>query len=123
MIARQCTETDGAPVATFASGRRLGEIGIPALVTAGRYDEATPAIAETLSHGLPNAELVIFEQSAHMAHAEERERYRQVLDDFLTRIETRSGGASQPNEQPSAATDVSRLAAGWSMTVSSGRRP
>ena len=112
MSARHCTETEGAPVPTFTSGRRLGEIGIPALVTAGRYDEATPAIAATLSHGLPHAELVIFEQSAHMAHAEEPERYRQVLDDFLTRIETRSGGASEPNEQPSAATEVSRLAAG-----------
>ncbi len=66
---------------------RLGEIDIPALVTAGRYDEATPDIAETLKLGIPNSELVIFEQSAHMAHAEEPERYRQVLENFLTRTD------------------------------------
>ena len=66
-------------------------------MTAGRYDEATPAIAETLRRGLPHAELVIFEQSAHTARAEEPERYRQVLDEFLTRIETPSGGASKLN--------------------------
>ena len=94
MSARHCTETEGAPVPNFTSGRRLGEIGIPALVPAGRHDKATPAIAETLGHGLPHAALAIFEQSAHMAHAEEPERYRQVLEDFLTRIETLSGGAS-----------------------------
>ncbi len=66
---------------------RLGEIDIPTLVTAGRYDEATPDLAETLRRGIPNSEVVIFEESAHMAHAEEPERYRQVLKDYLTRVE------------------------------------
>ncbi len=69
---------------------RLGEIDIPTLVTAGRYDEATPDLAETLRRGIPNSEVVIFERSAHMAHAEEPERYRQVLKDFLTGVETNS---------------------------------
>jgi len=67
---------------------RLGEIEIPTLVTAGRYDEATPDLAEMLRRGIPNSEVVIFEHSAHMAHAEEPARYRQVLQDFLSRIET-----------------------------------
>lgn len=66
---------------------RLGEIDIPTLVTAGRYDEATPDLAETLRRGIRNSEVVIFEESAHMAHAEEPERYRQVLKDYLTRVE------------------------------------
>jgi proline-specific peptidase len=67
---------------------RLGEIHAPTLVTSGRYDEATPLIAETVRNGIPGAEWVIFENSSHMAHAEEPERYMQVLDEFLSRIET-----------------------------------
>ncbi len=66
---------------------RLAEIDVPTLVTAGRFDEATPYLAEILRSGIRGAESVIFEQSAHMAHAEEPERYRQVLADFLNRVE------------------------------------
>ena len=68
---------------------RLGEINAPTLVTSGRYDEATPLIAGTVQQGIPGAEWVIFENSAHMAHAEEPERYMQVLDEFLSRIEAK----------------------------------
>ncbi len=66
---------------------RLGEIRLPTLVTTGRYDEATPRIAETLHRGIKDSECVIFENSAHMAHAEEPERYLQVLKQFLSRVE------------------------------------
>lgn len=68
---------------------RLGEIQIPTLVTSGRHDEATPAIAETVHRGIPGSEWVLFEQSSHMAHAEEEEAYRQVVDGFLSRVEGR----------------------------------
>ncbi len=40
---------------------RLGEIRLPALVLCGRDDEATPALAETIHHGIPGSEMVIFE--------------------------------------------------------------
>ncbi len=63
---------------------RLGEIGVPTLVISGRYDEATPAIAETVHQGIPGSEWVLFEHSSHMPHAEEPERFMQVLDRFLT---------------------------------------
>ena len=66
---------------------RLGEISIPTLVLAGRYDEATPTLAETLQHGISDSELVIFENSAHFPHIEETERYLQVLERFLRRVE------------------------------------
>jgi proline-specific peptidase len=69
---------------------RLGEIHLPTLVTSGRYDEATPLIAETIHRGIPGSEWILFENSAHMAHAEETERYLQVLTDFLDRVESRS---------------------------------
>ncbi len=67
--------------------RRLGEIRIPTLLTSGRYDELTPMQAEIVANGIPGAEWVVFEASAHMPHAEEQERYLQVLDQFLSRVE------------------------------------
>jgi proline-specific peptidase len=66
---------------------RLGEINAPALITSGRYDEATPWIAETVQKGIRGSEWVVFEESAHLAHAEEPERYMAVLADFLARVE------------------------------------
>lgn len=68
---------------------RLGEIRVPTLITSGRYDEATPAVAETVSRGIQGSVWVIFEHSAHMAHAEEPKRYMRVLDQFLSRVESR----------------------------------
>jgi proline-specific peptidase len=66
---------------------RLGEITVPTLITVGRYDEITPACAETLHRGIPNSELHLFEQSAHCAHLEEPAKYNALLRDFLHRVE------------------------------------
>jgi proline-specific peptidase len=66
---------------------RLGEIDVPTLVTSGRFDECTPLIAETVQHGIPNSEWVVFEQSSHMAFVEETDRYVEVLDGFLSSVE------------------------------------
>lgn len=67
---------------------RLGEIHVPTLVISGRYDEATPVIAETVHRGIPGSEWVLFENSAHTPHLEETERYLQLLAGFLDRIES-----------------------------------
>jgi len=67
---------------------RLGEISVPTLITVGRYDELTPACAETLRRGILNSRMVIFEESAHLAHLEEPDKYRQVVTDFLVNSET-----------------------------------
>ncbi len=66
---------------------RLGEIRAPTLVLSGRYDEATPLIAQTVQQGIPGAQWVLFEESSHMPHVEETGHYLQVVDEFLTRIE------------------------------------
>ncbi len=66
---------------------RLGEIEAPALLLSGRYDEATPAIVETLHRGIRGSEWIIFENSSHMPHLEEPERYMQAVNDFLNRVE------------------------------------
>ncbi len=68
---------------------RLGEIDVPTLVTSGRYDECTPLIAEAVNRGIPGSEWVLFEESSHLAFAEEPERYLKVLDGFLRRVEAR----------------------------------
>lgn len=69
----------------------LGEIRVPTLITAGRFDELTPNCAETLRTGIPDSKVVIFEQSAHMAHLEEKDEYLQTISEFL-----RFNEASEP---------------------------
>jgi len=69
----------------WQSRDRLGEIDVPTLLTSGRYDEATPALQETLRDGIPNSEWVLFEESSHTPFVEERERYMQVVGAWLAR--------------------------------------
>jgi L-proline amide hydrolase len=64
---------------------RLPEINAPTLVTSGRFDEATPLIAETVQRGIRGAEWVVFEQSSHLAHVEEEARYMEVLSQFINK--------------------------------------
>ena len=63
---------------------RLGEVTQPVLVLAGRHDRAcsVPA-AEAIAAGIPQAELVIFEDSGHMTFVEENEKYVATLRHFL----------------------------------------
>jgi proline iminopeptidase len=66
---------------------RLGEITVPTLVLAGRYDEAPPELAQELHEGIQGSELVIFEGSSHVPHLEEPDRYFEVVRDFVRRTE------------------------------------
>ena len=66
---------------------RLGEITVPTLITVGRYDELTPACAETLLKGIPDSRMVVFEESAHVAHLEETEKYLEAVAGFLEEVE------------------------------------
>jgi proline iminopeptidase len=65
--------------------KRLGEIRIPTLITAGRFDEVTPLVAESIHRGITESELVVFEESSHTAFWEERPRYMDTLLGFLAR--------------------------------------
>jgi L-proline amide hydrolase len=64
---------------------RLHEIRLPTLLVSGRHDEATPALQQVLLDGIAGSEWVCFEESSHMPHVEERERYMQVVGDWLAR--------------------------------------
>jgi len=64
---------------------RLSEITLPALLLSGRHDEATPTIMGKLREGINGAEWVLFEDSSHMSHVEEEERWMSVVNDWLAR--------------------------------------
>jgi L-proline amide hydrolase len=64
---------------------RLHELDVPTLLVSGRFDEATPALQEELLQGIRGAEWVVFEDSSHTPHVEERERYMQVVGEWLSR--------------------------------------
>ena len=71
-------------LATWDRTADLGRIDVPTLITCGRYDEITPACSETIRAGIPDSRVVVFEESAHVAHLEEGVRYAEVIEDFLT---------------------------------------
>ncbi len=67
--------------------RRLGEVTHPVLVLAGRHDRTCAVGAsEDMARLLPNAELVVFENSAHMMFAEEQDVFLAAVRQFLDRI-------------------------------------
>lgn len=69
----------------WQSTDRLDSIDVPTLLVSGRFDEATPRLQEALQSGIRGAEWVLFEESSHMPHLEERERYMQVVGEWLAR--------------------------------------
>lgn len=67
---------------------RLGGLTMPTLFSCGRYDEVRPEDTEFYRSLVPGSEMVIFEESSHVPHLEEPERYAEVLRGFLHRCET-----------------------------------
>jgi len=63
----------------------LAKFNFPTLVLNGRYDmNVAPLTAWRIYKAIPNARIVIFEQSGHLPSYEEPEKYLQVLNNFLT---------------------------------------
>jgi proline-specific peptidase len=102
---RKVYETMWGPSEFFATGNlkdwdvtdRLGEIDVPTLLISGRYDEATPKQQEVMRDAIAGSEWVLLEESSHLAHFEEPERYRQALTDFLARADAADRPAPQSN--------------------------
>ena len=68
---------------------RLGEVQSSTLILAGRHDPEAPLqCAEELQQGIPDADLVIFEQSGHFPFIEEATLFGQTVNAFLNQ-ETR----------------------------------
>jgi L-proline amide hydrolase len=66
---------------------RLGEIDVPTLLVSGRYDEATPRIVEEIHRRIQGSRWELFEESSHMPHVEEPERFLRVVDEFLAEVD------------------------------------
>jgi len=66
---------------------RLKDIAVPTLILHGRYDPVPLDGSETLAAMIPNARLVVFEDSGHALYAEETERFVSELGAFLPRCE------------------------------------
>lgn len=63
---------------------RLEEVRASTLILAGRYDPEAPLqCSEELLQGIPEAKLVIFEQSGHFPFIEEASLFAQTMDTFL----------------------------------------
>ena len=58
----------------------------PVLVLAGRHDRTCSlAAAQAMASGIPEAELVVFEESAHMMFIEEHDKYIAAVGEFIGR--------------------------------------
>jgi proline iminopeptidase len=65
---------------------RLGEIRTPTLVLVGREDVICPPSQSKIMHeGIPDSELVVFEQSGHFVYVEEAEAFFDTVRGWLQR--------------------------------------
>lgn len=73
----------GRQYPVFDMRDELPGIRVRSLVIAGTADTLPPAKAEELSSGLPNATLVVFEQSGHFSQIEQPEAFQKAVLEFL----------------------------------------
>jgi len=65
---------------------RLGEISAPTLILVGRDDFVCPPSQARIMHeGIPNSELVVFEESGHLPHVEEPEAFFEAVEGWVER--------------------------------------
>ncbi len=77
--------SQGRCIATYDVRDRLGEIDVPALVVSGRHDWICPPAhgALPLAEGIPNAELVVLEESGHFPFIEESTAFETAVGGWL----------------------------------------
>jgi pimeloyl-ACP methyl ester carboxylesterase len=61
----------------------LSKMSIPTLLCYGRGDTVPVAAGEYMRDRMPNARLVVFEESNHCPFLEEPDRFNQVVDDWI----------------------------------------
>jgi proline iminopeptidase len=71
----------------FDDTKRLKEIKVPTLFTAGEFDEATPAAARYYQSMMPGSKLAIIKDAAHLSMDDEPKQYNKVVRDFLHSVE------------------------------------
>jgi proline-specific peptidase len=65
----------------------LPRLRVPTLITCGRYDKFVRACSRELHEGIAGSELHVFDESSHMSHLEETDRFLAAVGDFLDRVE------------------------------------
>ncbi len=70
---------------------RVGAIDVPTLLISGRYDEATPETVQPFYDGIPDVRWELFDESSHMPHVEETERFIETVAGFLAAIDQKEG--------------------------------
>lgn len=63
---------------------RLHNVEAPTLLISGRYDEATPLVVKPFVDEIPGIKWVVFEESSHMPHVEEKALCLKTVSDFLS---------------------------------------
>ena len=63
------------------------EIEVTVLLVSGEHDEVRPQLVAAMHERLRHGERVLFEDSSHMPHIEEPERFLEVVEEFLERTE------------------------------------
>ena len=63
---------------------QLSKITVPTLLFCGEYDMATPDTTRQYQKMMPNAELVVIENAAHMLTLEQPDACKKTIQEFLT---------------------------------------
>ncbi len=72
---------------TWSLLERLSQVDVPTLLLSGAYDEATPAIVQSIQDRIPHAEWILFEHSSHTPHLEEPAAFNAAVRAFLSGVE------------------------------------
>lgn len=83
---RHVNEVLDADMARYDLNPEIQKFRMPVLVISGRYDmNVAPVVAWKIHRAIPGSQLVIFDRSAHLPFFEEPERFKKVVEEFLTR--------------------------------------
>ena len=85
LLKRHVNQAVESDIARFDLNPEIRKFRMPTLVITGRYDmNVAPVVAWKIHHAIPNSGFVVFERSSHLPFYEEPDRFRQVVEEFLT---------------------------------------
>jgi proline iminopeptidase len=83
---RHVNEPLDADMGKYDLNPEIAKFRLPVLVITGRYDmNVAPVIAWKIHKAIPGSQLVVFDRSSHMPFFEEPERFKKVVEEFLSR--------------------------------------
>lgn len=72
------------PLKHWEGYKTAHKINVETLLINGRYDEVTDLAVAPWFHEIPKVKWIVMENSSHIPHYEERERYMQIAGEFLS---------------------------------------